>query len=468
MKKRHRNRLMAGSLSLILLLGACSSKEATTTEEAEKETPVQVEKIDKGTLTLESEIIAKIVSDSSVDVMPKVMGELVKINVKKGDRVNKGDVLAVIDNSDQQLAVKMEETSARSTKSQYDQAVVSKQQAETAVKNAQIGVRQAELNVQKAKDGQETGIGNSDFGLNQAEINLQDAQINYDRMKDLYDVGAVSKQQLEQAETALDQAKIALGQAELQSNNASNETDIELAEQSLEQAKVGLLNAQQQLELAKIGIKQAQTGIDSNNLRIQQAKAQLSDFNIVATIAGEVTDVPYTVGDVVGTSAPFTTIVDLNQINVEAQISADQLSHFKNGQKIEVEVPSLNQTFEAQVTYISNVASETGFYTIEASILNHGGKIKPGMIARVMNKTNIGEESLLVPTNAIVEKGSESYIFTIEDGVAVQTPVAVIQAQSEVTSIEAEGLTENATIVTRGQNTLADGNKVRIIEGDQK
>ena len=469
MKKRHRNLLAAGGISITLLFTACSAEEASTSEtQIVKETPVQVGEITKGSLTVKNEVIAKVTAGTTADVLPKMAGELVKVNVKKGDKVNKGDVLAVINNSDQELAVEMEETSARSSQSQYDQALVSKSQAENAVSNARISVKQAELNLQKAKNGQATGIDNSSFAVQQAEIGLNDAQTNYDRMKGLYDAGAVSKQQLEQAETALNQAQIALNQAKLQSSNAASNTDIELTEQALEQAKVGLSNAEQQLELANIGIEQAQTGLESTDLRIQQAKDRLDDSKIIATIAGEITAVNGSVGEVVSTSAPFATVVDLNQINVEALLSAHQLATFQKGQEISVEIPSLNETFKATVTYISNVANEAGFYELEAAVMEHAGKIKPGMIAKVVQETAVGEEALLVPTDAVVEKGKDTFVFVVKKGKAVQTPVKIKNAQTELTAIEGKGLSEKNTIVVKGQNTLMDGNKVRIIKEERK
>ena len=161
-------------------------------------------------------------------------------------------------------------------------------------------------------------------------------------------------------------------------------------------------------------------------------------------------------------------IVDLNAIKVEAQLSAEQLPSFKRDQEIKVQVPSLNETFTAVVSYISNVANDVGFYTLEAAVQEHDGKIKPGMIAKVVQETVVGEESLLVPTNSVVEKGEDAFIFIVKDGNAVQTPVTIINAQTDLTAIGGEGLSEKATIVIKGQNTLMDGNKVRIIEEDQQ
>jgi RND family efflux transporter MFP subunit len=264
----------------------------------------------------------------------------------------------------------------------------------------------------------------------------------------------------------LSQAEIALEQAKLQEDNAVSETDIQLVEQALEQAKVGLTNAQLQLELAEIGIQQALVGVDSNDLRIKQAEDKLSDSKITAPISGEVTVVNGAAGDVISTSVPFTTIVDLNEIHVEAQISAKQLSLFQKDQEIQVEIPSLNERFPAKIIYVSNVANDAGFYPLEAAVGEHGGKIKPGMIAKMVHETKVSEEALLIPTNAVIEKGSSAFIFVVKDGKAVQTAVTIIQAQSELTAVSGEGLSEKDTLVIKGQNTLADGNKVRIIEGE--
>lgn len=133
MKKRYRNLLAAGAVSMALLFSGCSAKDTGTETRQVKETPVQVGEITKGSLTVQNAVIAKVVSDTSVDVIPKMAGELANVHVKKGDKVKKGDVLAVIDNSDQQLAVEMEKNAAKSSQGQYEQALVQKEQAETAV-----------------------------------------------------------------------------------------------------------------------------------------------------------------------------------------------------------------------------------------------------------------------------------------------------------------------------------------------
>lgn len=468
MKKRSRNLMIAAGLSISLALSGCSANETSgEAEQTEKATPVKVDTIKKGNLSVKTEIIAKAVSESSVQVMPKMAGELIEVRVKKGDKVKKGQVLAVIDNKNQEIALEMEKNAAQNTKSQHDQALVSKKQAEAALKNAEIGVKQAELNLQKALDGQETGLESADDNLEQAQTGLNDAQLNYERMKILFENGAVSKQQLEQAESAVKQAQIAYNQAELQRNNTEKTTDIELVEQQVEQAKVALLNAEQQLELANVGIKQAEIGLETNQLRIEQAELQLDHSKIVATIDGEVTDINGIVGEIVSSSAPFTSIVDLDKMSIEARISANQLASFALDQEVDVEIPALHETFKAQITYISNIADEGGFYLLEAAIDNEERKIKPGMIAKVINEADVVEESLLVPTNAVIERGDEVYLYVIEEDRAVKTPIEIIRAQTELTAIKGEGLSEETIIVTKGQTTLSDGNKVNIIEEEQ-
>lgn len=461
MKKKYRHLFMASTMSIALLITGCSQKDAST-DETVKETPVQVETITKGSLSVTNEIIARVVSESTANILPKTMGELVEVRVEKGDYVEKGDILAVIDSSNQQLSIQMEEISGKSAQSQYEQALISKEQAEKAVENAKSAVKQAEINVQKIKDGQTTGT--SGLNAQQAQLDLTNAENNYEQMLELLNNGEISQEDFDQVENVLKQAQGIVQQVSLQNSAETIQTQLAQSQQALAQAKVGLSNAEKQLELAKIGVKQAQVGIDSNQMRVENAKDQLDNFNIVATASGEVTTLNGKVGEMVSTSAPFAIVVDLESIKVEAKLTADQLVLFEKGQEIQVEVPSLGKRVPATVQYVSKTPDNTGFYVLEASLDNHGGDIKPGMISKVLHKSDVIQESLIVPTDAVIEKGNEMYVFVVKDGVAVKTSVKVIQSQSELTAIEGEGITENMTIVTKGQNTLSDGLKVNIIE----
>jgi multidrug efflux pump subunit AcrA (membrane-fusion protein) len=74
--------------------------ERTRLEETKLEksiTPVEVELVKKGNLTLSLNLIGDIKGKEEVDVFPKASGKLVEMRVKEGDRVKKDQVVAVVD-----------------------------------------------------------------------------------------------------------------------------------------------------------------------------------------------------------------------------------------------------------------------------------------------------------------------------------------------------------------------------------
>lgn len=455
---------LISSLVISFLLAGCNQSDPAATVEVEKVTPVKVGEVTTGNLSVEETTIGKVAATNSVDVVPSLAGELTAVKIKKGMAVKKGDVLAQLDKNDLQTALEMEQVAYRQAKSQLETANISKSQAENAVQNAHISLKQAQLNLQKAKEGQSTGVTNSDIGLNQAELGYNQAKANFDRTKILFESGIVSKSAYEDAENAMKKAKLTFDQAKESAQTAGKTTDIELMNQQVDQAKVAMRNAEQQLKLAKVGINQAQIAIDSAALRVKKAKDQVADATIVAPVSGEVTTVNGEVGEMISSSAPFVTIVTIDSVKIKASISAEQLATFKIGQTIQVDIPALNQTITAKMSYISSVANDAGFYDIEATVPNDDKALKPGMLAKLIQRTDVVKATLLIPTAAIVEKAGEVFVYVIEDNHAVRKPIKVIKSQTEVSAITSKDLKAGAQIVVKGQTTLSDGNKVSIVE----
>lgn len=467
MRKR---KLLTGSLLvlmlLVLILTGCQAGQTSAAEDAEKETPVKIAIIKKGTLNIEHDVIATARANVQVSVVPKIAGELVELQVKKGEDVEKGAVLGKVDSKDLQNAYQTEKTVVDQSNSQLESALISKMQAEDAIKNANLQLQQAELSLKQAGEGQNSGVDNSTISLEQARVNENQAKANYERMSALFSDGVVSKQEYEQAENALAQAELTSQQAELSVENANSNTNIELAEQQVEQAKMAVVNAERQLELAEVNVKQAKTSITQSELRVQQAMDRLEDTNIIAPQSGQVVAVNAEIGELISSAAPFITIVSLDPVKATASISANQLRLFEVGKEIPIEVLALGEEKVATVGYISSVADEAGLYTVEANIANPSKTIKPGMITKFLIEEKVVEKELLVPTEAILEKGGRTYLFVVEDGRVVEKDVDILQAQSELTAVKAD-IQENTQVVIRGQNTLVDGNKVKIIEEEQ-
>ena len=67
------------------------------TKTEERITPVEVELVEKQSLTLSLSFVGDVKGEEEVDVFPKASGKLSDLKVKEGDRVKKGQVVALVD-----------------------------------------------------------------------------------------------------------------------------------------------------------------------------------------------------------------------------------------------------------------------------------------------------------------------------------------------------------------------------------
>ena len=145
------------------------------------------------------------VETTTVSVAPKVSGQIVEVLIKDNQRVNEGDLVARIDDTD--YKIKVDQMTA-----QYERAL---------------------LNQQNAK-----------ANLNAANTNIEVAKKDLERYKNLYEAGAVSKQTLDAAQAKYDSSKAQQVTAEqsIFSDNDSKvaDADLKVLKAQKDQAEVNL------------------------------------------------------------------------------------------------------------------------------------------------------------------------------------------------------------------------------------
>ena len=226
---------------------------------------------------------------------------------------------------------------------------------------SQGGYQQAEANYQNAlqKAAQ-------DLKLAKQQLDVQ--QKLYDSRQVLYKEGAVSAKDVEDAGVALTQAR---NQYEL----AQKQSDLKVAEAQLLAAKGDTASAEAQLTYSKI----------------------------VSPINGVVTDRPFYAGETAPSGSPLITVMDQSQIVARAHISQQDALHLKAGDEATVLVPGQGPAIKGKVTLVSP-ALDPNSTTVEVWVqaANPGGRLKPGVSARV---TMIGEtvpHAIVAPVSALL------------------------------------------------------------------
>lgn len=192
-----------------------------------------------------------------------------------------------------------------------------------------------------------------------------------------------------------------------------------------------------------------------------------SPLEIEAPREGRVMSLHVQEGGFISASEPIMTIVDFRSIIIELEVTADDLALFENREKASVVVEDADVEKEAEVHHLAKIPGETGLYTVELVMENTDNAIIPGMTAVVTITENTVEDTLIVPTSALVEETDHTIVYIVENEQVAEIPVTITEAQSERSAVEGE-LSEGDVVVVRGQLTLTDGSPVTVVEREEQ
>ncbi len=279
--------------------------QAKTTEEVSA-VPVEVKTVTRGAIQNELSFVGNIVADAEVMVFPKIAGRIEQITVEIGSNVNKGAILAKLEDKELLLRVRQAEVALETAKTAHSQAkALAEVKVRSQVAQAEAGLLGAEASLRQVQDIAETRISSqleqAEAGLEalktnlkkikdgarpeekkqieatvqQAKANMDNAKSDLDRIERLYAEGAVSKQTLEGARTratiAEAQYEAATQQLKLVETGAREE-DIKAMELQVKSAESGLALArslwatkswEKDISLAQSHYNQAKAGYDA-------------------------------------------------------------------------------------------------------------------------------------------------------------------------------------------------------------
>jgi RND family efflux transporter MFP subunit len=348
----------ATSAALLIAIAAvgCGGQQSAGPQ-APPPTPVKVATVHPAPVADASEMVATIKSLSSTTIHPQVDGQITRIFVKSGDRVKAGTPLLQID-------------------PQRQQASVASQASGRAAQEANVAYAQQQLS----------------------------------RAKELIAVGAISKQELEEAETNLNTAR----------------------------AQLAALDAQ-----------------------VKEQRVTLGYYQVVAPTSGIVGDVPVRVGMQVSSETLLTTVDQNQNLEVYVSVPIERAPELKRGLPIEIIDGAGQKLAETTVNYISpTVDNQTQSVLVKGNVKGGTGDVLRSaqfVRARVIWKTADG---LVVPVVAVIRINGKHFVYVSEqkDGKAVarQRPVTLGQIIKDDYTVLG-GLKANEQVVVSGVQKLMDG-----------
>lgn len=354
------------------------------------------------------QVSGRIESDDAV-IAPKTSGKIKQINVREGDQVKAGQVVAVL-NDDQmraredQAQAALSQAEARARRAEQQIAVLQTQRysselgVDQSKLDAQGRVRQAEEQILQAQ----SQVGAAEAQLAQAKANFNLASYDLEKFKRLFATGDTSERQLRQIQSNADSLAEIVRAQQKQVEVARG--SLKAIRANLSAVRAGLANpAIRSAQTATIDkqIIQAQSDIDSANADTERARAQLNearsnrdDLNILAPFDGTVATRSVEPGEVVSAGTPILTVVNFNAVYLTAYVPESEIGRVRVGQAARVYLDSdPNQPVDAEVIRINPEATFTPENTyfqndrvkqvvgVKLGIKNPQGYAKPGMPA---------------------------------------------------------------------------------------
>jgi multidrug efflux pump subunit AcrA (membrane-fusion protein) len=272
-----------------------------------------------------------------------------------------------------------------------------------------------------------------------AEAEHANAQREADRRKDLY----------EQQVIAIEQYQIAATNA-----TAAQERVLE-ARAIYERIKTG--PRQERIDQAKAQVRAKEAAVES-------LEDKLARTAIAAPFSGIVVKEHTEVGQWLSQGDPVVELLDLSTVEVTVPVPERYVAQVSRGDITPLALDALpGSAFTGSVTRIVPQAdAESRTFPVKVKVSNPQGLIKSGMFARVTFSVEKGRKALVVPKDALVNRGPVELLFVVEDGIVHQ--VAVKRGHSTQGWVAVEGpVKEGQLVVIRGNERLRDGMPVTIL-----
>ena len=210
-------------------------------------------------------------------------------------------------------------------------------------------------------------------------------------------------------------------------------------------------------------IDEAESAMLSTKAGLSIANANLKKAVVRSTYSGIVGAKFVEKGEYVGPGTPLIKVVDYKTIIVEAKLAETQTSNIERGAKVDVKIEALGETFKGTVdTLIPTADKASKTFTLRIKIANPDYKILVGMSAIVTLTARQHDDVLAVSQSTVIEETGTRSVFVAKDGAAMKRSVTLGAVKDDKVIIE-DGLSSGDAVIIVGQRDLENGAPIHIV-----
>ena len=433
-----------------------------------------------------AEIAGTVHAELESPLSSKVMARVMRVAVREGDHVKKGQALIWLDAMDLDASVRQAAAGLIAASAGYNaaQTAARMERAMSAARMDQAKSRAAEADaaLQAAKARldlvlagprrQEKEQANQAVSAAKSAYTL--AAANQKRMEELFSEGAISAQQLDQVRTAA-QAAEAQYQSALQGKSLADEgsraEEIRAARQALRLAQAGVQEAASGIKAAEAAAMQtalrqqeaagARAQVTVTKAGLDTAKIALSYATITAPFDGVVTRRMTDPGAMASPGLPLLTVQG-GKMRLEAAVPESVLGHATVGTVAPISISQTAAVNEvpARVVEIAPQGDPSSHTFTVKFELPDSMKAAAGTYGKAKFTTGFSNQ-ISVPSSAIIEREGLKYLYVVDGSdmahLRMVTTGSALNGRTAVLS----GLNPGEKLIAKGAADAADGAHVR-------
>ena len=409
---------------VVALVGAACTEQKAESKQAQKRppVPVAVAPVEQKSMAVQVGAIGTVEAYQQVSVRAQVGGELMRVHIKEGQDVRKGDLLFTLD----------------------------PRTAEAALAQAQANLSKDRVQVQQARAALQRDlarVGQSKAALARDVAQAKNAEVQAKRYTELLKKELVSKEQHDQYQTTAEAfaATVQADQADVRSAEETARAD-------------------------ESAIKSAEEVVRADEAAVDNAKVLLGYTTIRSPIDGRTGSLGLNQGNVVRANDSMLLVINqIQPIYVSFTVPQQQLPAIKRYMAegtLDVSVLPAGEpkAVHGKVTFIDNtVDPTTGTIRLKATFGNDEKRLWPGQFVNVTLTLTTEPDAIVIPAQAVQSgQGSSQFVFVVkEDSTVDNRRITVDRTQGNETVV-AKGLSRGERVVIDGQPRLTPGAKVEV------
>ena len=299
-------------------------------------------------------------ADDQVTLSAKVAGRVETINIDLGTRIQRGQELVRLDQTDFKLRV---------------------EQADAALQQARARLGLSPTGKDEKIDPEQTAI------VRQARAVLDEARLTRDRSIKLLEQQLIARSQLDTAE-----------------------------------ANLGVAEGRYQDALEEVRNRQAM--LTQRRSELDLARQQLTDTVVLSPIDGAVSQRLTARGEYLAVGAPMATLVRIHPLRLRVSVPEREASGVRIGQMVRLSIEGDLTVYSGRVVRLSPIVQELNrTLTVEAEIPNERGVLRAGAFARAEIVTEAAQPVITVPASSLIVFAGVEKVLVVRGGKTAEVRV---------------------------------------------